>query len=222
MEEREGQRKRLKTEPQSQSQHPQDPLCSPPLRLKIKMTPEIAKSLTTPPLAPRPRPPAPPRPYLPPLVESLGVDVPSPHQLALLNRLHHASDALARGSVLRRPQMRSGYRCAVCGKREEARARFLEHIVQHTLEGSCQCKECGASFAVEPSWRKHLLLIHGVKSPGLEELVQELVQEEEEGEGELVIDTGEEEEEEGGIGCAGCQERFSSQTGLEGHHCTGS
>ena len=106
--------------------------------------------------------------------------------------------------------------------------------MKHARDGCAQCKECGASFAVEPSWRKHLLLIHGVKLPGLEDLCQDLVphqgsfsenedhdfdEEEEEEEGALVIDTGEEEEEEGGLVCAGCEERFSSQTGLEAHQC---
>ena len=166
-------------------------LASPPLRLKIKLTPEIARSLDS-------SLPSPPR--LPPLVESLGVDVPAPHHLALLNRLHHAPDALARGSVLRRPDSRPGYTCSVCGKREVVRVKFQEHILRHSTEGSAQCKECGASFAVEPSWRKHLLLIHGVRLPGLEDLCQDLVAEEdmedeEDEEGELVIDTGEEEEE---------------------------
>ena len=86
-----------------------------------------------------------------------------------------------------------------------------------------------------------MLLVHGVKLPGLEDLCQDLAtgegssdyqdfdeDEEEEEERSLVIDTGEEEEEfegeeeEGGLVmvCAGCENRFSSQTGLEEHRCS--
>ena len=216
-------------------------LGSPPLRLKIKLTPEIAKSLDsamdspikTPAIASKPSI----RPVLAPLVESLGVDVPTPQALALLNKLPHAMDAFSRGSVPRRQPSKPGYTCAICGHREVERGVFQEHIVKHARDGCAQCKECGASFAVEPSWRKHLLLIHGVKLPGLEDLCQDLVphggsssenedlnfdeeEEEEEEEGALVIDTGEEEEEEGGLVCAGCEERFASQTGLEAHQCS--
>ena len=28
-----------------------------------------------------------------------------------------------------------------------------------------QCKECGMSFASEPSWKKHLFLLHRIKRP---------------------------------------------------------
>ena len=219
-------------------------MASPPLRLKIKLTPEIAKSLDsamelpnkTPAVGAKPSVAV--RPMLVPLVESLGVDVPTPRALALLNKLPHAMDAFSRGSVPRRQPSKPGYSCAICGHKEVDRGVFQEHIVKHAREGCAQCKECGASFAVEPSWRKHLLLIHGVKLPGLEDLCQDLVphrgsiseiedlseedfaeeEEEEEELGALVIDTGEEEEE-GSLVCAGCEERFSSQTGLEAHQC---
>merc|ERR1712013_511340 len=98
---------------------------------------------------------------------------------------------------------------------------FQSHIVKHAREGCAQCKECGASFAVEPSWRKHLLLVHGVKLPGLEDICQDLAP----GEGSSDyqdFDDDEEvegEKEEGGLVmvCAGCENRFSSQTGLEEH-----
>ena len=83
-----------------------------------------------------------------------------------------------------------------------------------------------------------MLLVHGVKLPGLEDLCQDLAPgegssdyqdfDEEEEERSLVIDTGEEEEEfegeeeESGLVmvCAGCENRFSSQTGLEEHRCS--
>jgi hypothetical protein len=31
-----------------------------------------------------------------------------------------------------------------------------------------QCKECGMCFATEPSWKKHLFLLHRIKNPGPE------------------------------------------------------
>ena len=220
-------------------------LGSPPLRLKIKLTPEITKSLDSatdsPSKATGPTRKPSTRPQPTPLVESLGVDVPTPQALALLNKLPHAMDAFSRGSVPRRQPSKPGYSCSICGHKETDREVFQSHIVKHAREGCAQCKECGASFAVEPSWRKHLLLVHGVKLPGLEDLCQDLApgegssdyqdfdEDEEEEERSLVIDTGEEEEEfegeeeeEGGLVmvCAGCENRFSSQTGLEEHRCS--
>ena len=85
------------------------------------------------------------------------------------------------------------------------------------------------------------ILLRRVKLPGLEDLCRDLApgqgssdyqdfdEDEEEEERSLVIDTGEEEEEfegeeeeEGGLVmvCAGCENRFSSQTGLEEHRCS--
>merc|ERR1712038_2034738 len=154
-------------------------LGSPPLRLKIKLTPEITKSMDSamdsPSKATGPTRKPSIRPQPTPLVESLGVDVPTPQALALLNKLPHAMDAFSRGSVPRRQPSKPGYSCSICGHQERDRQVFQSHIVKHAREGCAQCKECGASFAVEPSWRKHLLLIHGVKLPGLEDLCQDLV-----------------------------------------------
>merc|ERR1719481_462349 len=78
------------------------PLGSPPLRLKIKLTPEIAKSIdvasvksSTPVKSTNNRQKShkvkfnvPPKKE--PMVESLGIDVPSGKDLILLNRLFHS------------------------------------------------------------------------------------------------------------------------------------
>jgi hypothetical protein len=37
-----------------------------------------------------------------------------------------------------------------------------------------QCKECGMCFATEPSWKKHLFLLHRIKNPGAEHYCADL------------------------------------------------
>jgi len=195
---------------------------SPPLRLKIKLTPDVTKSLSSS-VAPTVSTKTSKVKFLSRaspeiLVETLGVDVPSPRDLVLLNRLYHAPDAFSHGSTVRASSASPEYNCAVCDWKEESRARFQEHIVTHNTGGNAQCKECGACFAVEPSWRKHLFLIHRVKLPGLEDLCEDLVPLDEE-ERKLVIDTGEAEVEV--LVCAGCKQNFPSQPTLEQHNCDG-
>merc|ERR1711994_499658 len=38
-----------------------------------------------------------------------------------------------------------------------------------------QCKMCGMSFASEPSWKKHLFLLHRIKKPEPDQYCQDLV-----------------------------------------------
>ena len=188
-----------------------DSVKSQPLKLKIKLTPEIAKSLE--PLdnltkhfqkkedkknkyrnqkvkfnVPEP------------LVESLGIDVPSGKDLILLNHLFHSPDAFCSGSVVKAKTLHDDYQCSQCHYIDEDKKRFQNHIIHHkSCQSFFQCMECGACFAAEPSWKKHLLLMHRIKDPGPEHLCQDLmsslnVQSEEESSvsvADLVIDTGE-------------------------------
>ncbi|OWF51378.1 zinc finger protein 532-like [Mizuhopecten yessoensis] len=55
------------------------------------------------------------------------------------------------------------FTCAKCSLTCEDRATFLKHLVDHKVENFIQCMECGLSFAVLPSLRKHLFMVHKVK-----------------------------------------------------------
>ena len=190
-----------------------DTVKSPPLKLTIKLTPEIAKSLE--PLDNQTKPfqkkeerknksknqkvkfnvPE-------PLVESLGIDVPSGKDLILLNRLFHSPDAFSTGSVVKAEILHKEFQCSQCEYVDEDKKRFESHIIQHkSCQSFFQCMECGTCFAAEPSWKKHLLLMHRIKDPGPEHYCQDLmssfniqnIQSDEEGsvsEAGLVIDTG--------------------------------
>ncbi|XP_069137664.1 zinc finger protein 532-like [Argopecten irradians] len=55
------------------------------------------------------------------------------------------------------------FTCAKCSLTCEDRETFLEHLRVHKVENFIQCFECGLSFAVLPSLRKHLFMVHKVK-----------------------------------------------------------
>ena len=182
------------------------------------------------------------------MVESLGIDVPSGKDLILLNRLFHSPNAFANGSIVTARPETKGYICSVCNFAEESREVFLSHISQHKqCQTHFQCKECGACFAVEPSWKKHLLLIHRIKNPGPEEYCQDLAVQnqlallkederdpyefEDSGSetGNLVIDTGEDFPEYTRLitspntptKCLACNAQFATSLQLRDHRCTG-
>ena len=184
---------------------------SPPLKLKIKLTPEIAKSME-----PLDQPSkcfqkkeekksksrnSKVKFNVPePLVESLGIDVPSGKDLILLNNLFHSPDAFFIGSVVKAQTSHKEYICSHCDYVDAEKRRFQSHISQHkSCQSYFQCLECGACFAAEPSWKKHLLLMHRIKNPGPEHYCQDLLaslnepsdEESSFGESELVVDTGE-------------------------------
>ena len=188
-----------------------DSVKSQPLKLKIKLTPEIAKALEPPesPIKQFQKKEDKKNKYrsqkvkfnVPePLVESLGIDVPSGKDLLLLNHLFHSPDAFCSGSVVKAKTLHHDYQCSQCDYIDEDKNRFQNHIIQHkSCQSFFQCMECGSCFAAEPSWKKHLLLMHKIKDPGPEHFCQDLmssfnIPSEEESsvsEAELVIDTGE-------------------------------
>ncbi|XP_033749233.1 LOW QUALITY PROTEIN: zinc finger protein 532-like [Pecten maximus] len=55
------------------------------------------------------------------------------------------------------------FTCAKCSLTCEDRSTFLKHLENHKVENFIQCMECGLSFAVLPSLRKHLFMVHKVK-----------------------------------------------------------
>lgn len=95
-----------------------------------------------------------------PLISTLGIDVPRAHELIEMNHLANP-DAFVQGSTL---TTSSENLCLVCGLRPNTKTAFLEHIKLHNNDPAAfQCKECGASFASEPSWKKHLLVLHRIR-----------------------------------------------------------
>ena len=85
-------------------------------------------------------------------------------------------------------------KCALCDFSSELADSFASHIRIHkpiinrevVKEGPAvnfneatsdclQCKECGMCFASEPSWRKHLFLLHRIKKPQASDYCDDLV-----------------------------------------------
>ena len=119
-------------------------------------------------------------------VESLGIDVLPARHLLSFNKVD--KKALVFGATSkRRHRFRGGSLktfqpdeagegnidketkfCALCDFSSEFDAKFQTHIRMHRGENySLQCKNCGMCFASEPSWKKHLFLIHRIKKPQL-------------------------------------------------------
>ncbi|KAL3866848.1 hypothetical protein ACJMK2_044107 [Sinanodonta woodiana] len=55
------------------------------------------------------------------------------------------------------------FSCAKCTFSCMDRSEFLSHIKEHSVEKSVQCVECGLSFTVIPSLKKHLFMVHKVR-----------------------------------------------------------
>ncbi|XP_062602951.1 zinc finger protein 532-like [Saccostrea cucullata] len=55
------------------------------------------------------------------------------------------------------------FNCAKCRFGCENREEFLKHLQIHKIDNSVQCLECGLCFAIIPSLRKHLFMVHKVK-----------------------------------------------------------
>lgn len=87
-------------------------------------------------------------------------------------------------------------KCALCDFSSELADSFASHIRIHkpiinrevvkegpavnfneatTFSDCLQCKECGMCFASEPSWRKHLFLLHRIKKPQASDYCDDLV-----------------------------------------------
>jgi hypothetical protein len=135
-----------------------------------------------------------------PFVETLGIDVPSNRRLLAFNRLDR--QALAFGSTVKqkvqhRKDQQFQFSCALCPFDSDVRDEFQAHIQIHKpvvvngvlsektgqasgetgqeAPAEClQCKECGMCFASEPSWKKHLFLLHRIKNPAPEDYCADL------------------------------------------------
>jgi hypothetical protein len=53
--------------------------------------------------------------------------------------------------------------CAKCLFSSNDRPSFINHLAEHRIENCVLCLECGLSFAVMPSLRKHLFMVHKIK-----------------------------------------------------------
>ena len=134
-------------------------------------------------------------------VEALGIDVPSERHLLSFNRI--SKKALAFGATACKKKATPieavenvVRKCALCDFSTELADSFASHIRIHkpiinlkvVKEGPAvnfnensgasdclQCKECGMCFASEPSWRKHLFLLHRIKKPQASDYCDDLV-----------------------------------------------
>ena len=133
-------------------------------------------------------------------VETLGKDVLSDQNLMDYNRVDQK--ALVFGATASKVASKRR-KCALCEFSAESKPKFLAHIKQHRAQKSkrgiwsrdtsdtqtkanketfdvdpdfLQCKECGMCFASEPSWKKHLFLLHRIKKPQLSDYCDDLVQ----------------------------------------------
>ena len=57
----------------------------------------------------------------------------------------------------------TSFNCAKCTFCCAEKTEFLEHLQVHRMANYQQCLECGLSFAVIPTLRKHLFMVHKVK-----------------------------------------------------------
>ena len=57
----------------------------------------------------------------------------------------------------------SDFKCAKCLFTCSVKSEFRQHILEHKAAETYQCFECGLCFAVLPSLRKHLFMVHKVK-----------------------------------------------------------
>ena len=184
---------------------------TPPLKLKIKLTPEISKSIQPIKISKKEEKKnrsknSKVKFIIPePVVEPLGIDVPNGRNLLLLNHLFHSPNAFCSGSVVKAKRKENDFQCSHCDFIEADKLKFQKHISQHkSCQSYFQCLECGACFAAEPSWKKHLLLMHRIKDPDPENYCQDLLspnyckyesypyESSHSEDGDLVIDTGEE------------------------------
>ncbi len=130
-----------------------------------------------------------------PFVETLGRDVLSNRNLLAFNRLNKQAMTFGATAFKTSPIKASGkHKCALCDFTTDISDSFASHIRVHkpvvnqsvaTANGKMvsykeaatdclQCKECGMCFASEPSWKKHLFLLHRIKKPSSSDYCEDL------------------------------------------------
>ncbi|CAB4066830.1 unnamed protein product [Lepeophtheirus salmonis] len=157
------------------------------------------------------------KPKVKPLVEVLGLNVPSSKSILHFNRLH--KQAMSLGSTVLPKRMRTSlHNGSLCDYKSNDRLSFLAHIKEHSEKYDnssntfLQCKECGMSFASEPSWKKHLFLIHRIRHPAPSDYLTDLTHlDEDSGDRRLVID-----EDRANV-CQVCSRSFDSPKDLKKH-----
>jgi hypothetical protein len=132
-----------------------------------------------------------------PFVETLGIDVLSNRQLLSFNRLNIKALAFGATASKLKPvkEENKTFNCGLCDFSSDSRDSFSTHIRIHkpvinrssnsiaggpavnfneAAEDCMQCKECGMCFASEPSWKKHLFLLHRIKRPQASDYCEDL------------------------------------------------
>ena len=120
------------------------------------------------------------------------------------------------------------FNCAKCEFVCEDRKAFLEHLNTHKIPNTVQCMECGLSFAVTLSLKKHLFMVHKIKDfdrycadEGLEYKEEELPETAFEKPKSVHSDSDHSEEEidvdRDPLECRVCHRKFEDETKLKSH-----
>ena len=106
------------------------------------------------------------------LVEVLGIRQPQDRHLMKINKVHKKALSFGATAIPISPEKKAGgsdecrsFECGLCDFSSELRQKFSAHISLHNPEGHLQCQMCGMCFASEPSWKRHLFLLHRIKRP---------------------------------------------------------
>uniref|UniRef100_K1R329 C2H2-type domain-containing protein n=1 Tax=Magallana gigas TaxID=29159 RepID=K1R329_MAGGI len=154
-------------------------------------------------------------------------DVPNPPPKSIKSTSEHSELTSKIDSPVKRLHIQGDqvFNCAKCRFGCEDRSEFLEHLKVHKIDNSVQCLECGLCFAIIPSLRKHLFMVHKVKD--FEEYCQKegiVVKEEEEiedeeSEGTSYTSPAEESDQEDRdpLECRVCYRTFEDENKLRAH-----
>lgn len=124
----------------------------------------------------------------------------------------------------------SVFKCAKCLFTSDVKSKFREHISEHKAADSYQCFECGLCFAVLPSLKKHLFMVHKVRDfdsymeenkimepAALEDMDDGIEREPEPGNQEAMEESSDEEQNGNPLECKVCYKTFDNEKALKGH-----
>lgn len=153
-------------------------------------------------------------------------NVPNPPPKSIKSMSEHSELTSKTDSPVKRLHIQGDqvFNCAKCRFGCEDRLEFMEHLKVHKIDNSVQCLECGLCFAIIPSLRKHLFMVHKVKD--FEEycqkegiVVKEEEIEDEESEGTSYTSPAEESDQEDRdpLECHVCYRTFEDENKLRAH-----
>ncbi|XP_053405425.1 zinc finger protein 687a-like isoform X2 [Mercenaria mercenaria] len=124
----------------------------------------------------------------------------------------------------------SDFKCAKCLFTCDVKSDFRQHILEHKAADTYQCFECGLCFAVLPSLKKHVFMVHKVRDfnsymeenkieepTALEDKDVDIVREPEPEAQEAMEESSEEEQSGDPLECKVCYKSFESEKVLKSH-----